>query len=53
MAATTARGGSEGAANAYLTALYRHVKVLDEGARGAATTFAVHDIGDVHLTWEN
>jgi sulfate/thiosulfate-binding protein len=52
-AATTARGGSEGAANAYLTALYRHVKVLDEGARAAATTFAVQDIGDVHLTWEN
>jgi sulfate transport system substrate-binding protein len=52
-AATTTRGGSEGAANAYLTALYRHVKVLDEGARNAATTFAVQDIGDVHLTWEN
>jgi sulfate transport system substrate-binding protein len=52
-AATTTRGGSEGAANAYLIALYQHVKVLDEGARAAATTFAVQDIGDVHLTWEN
>nr|WP_294504030.1 sulfate ABC transporter substrate-binding protein [uncultured Rhodopila sp.] len=52
-AATTSRGGTDGAASAYLTALYQHVKVLDEGARGAATTFAVQEIGDVHLTWEN
>jgi sulfate transport system substrate-binding protein len=27
--------------------------VLDEGARGAAISFAVQEIGDVHLTWEN
>jgi sulfate transport system substrate-binding protein len=52
-AATTTRGDSEGAANAYLIALYQHVKVLDEGARSAATTFAIQEIGDVHLTWEN
>nr|WP_294523904.1 sulfate ABC transporter substrate-binding protein [uncultured Rhodopila sp.] len=52
-AATTSRGGSDGAASAYLTSLYQHVKVLDEGARDAATTFAVQEIGDVHLTWEN
>jgi sulfate transport system substrate-binding protein len=29
------------------------VKVADSGARGAATTFSVEKIGDVHLTWEN
>jgi sulfate/thiosulfate transport system substrate-binding protein len=27
--------------------------VLDAGARTAATTFALAEIGDVHLTWEN
>jgi sulfate transport system substrate-binding protein len=27
--------------------------VADPGARGAATTFAVEKVGDVHLTWEN
>jgi sulfate transport system substrate-binding protein len=53
-AAVTTRGGSEEDARAYLTALYHdHVPVLDEGARGAATTFALQEIGDVHVTWEN
>jgi sulfate/thiosulfate transport system substrate-binding protein len=52
-AAITTRGGGEGEAGAYLRALYEHVPVLDEGARGAAVTFAVQEIGDVHLTWEN
>ena len=51
--AVLARGGSEAAARAYLASFYQHVPVLDDGARGAATTFAVQDIGDVHLTWEN
>src|ERR1700722_13749283 len=44
---------AEADARAYLKSFYRHVPVLDEGARGAATTFAVQEIGDVHLTWEN
>jgi sulfate/thiosulfate-binding protein len=52
-AATTTRGGSEADARAFLSSLYRHVPVLDEGARGAAISFAVQEIGDVHLTWEN
>jgi sulfate transport system substrate-binding protein len=30
-----------------------HVVVADSGARGAAISFAVERIGDVHLTWEN
>lgn len=45
--------GNEDAARAFVTALYRRVKVLDSGARGATTTFAQKQIGDVHLTWEN
>jgi sulfate transport system substrate-binding protein len=52
-AAITARGGSEGAARAYLAALYQHVHTLTEGAHDAATTFAEQEIGDVQITWEN
>jgi sulfate/thiosulfate transport system substrate-binding protein len=52
-AATTTRGGSEADARAFLASLYRHAPALDEGARGAAIRFAVQEIGDVHLTWEN
>lgn len=51
--AIVTRGGSEDDARAYLKAFYQHVAVLDTGARGSATTFAVENIGDVHLTWEN
>ena len=47
------RGASEAEARAYLKQFYQHVPVLDTGARGAANTFAVQNIGDVHLTWEN
>jgi len=52
-ASVTTRGGSEDDARTYLRALYQHVHELDEGARGAAVTFASREIGDVHLTWEN
>jgi sulfate transport system substrate-binding protein len=37
----------------FITELYKHVPVLDSGARGAATTFAQRGIGDVLLAWEN
>jgi sulfate transport system substrate-binding protein len=47
------RGGSQEEARAYVTRLYRQTPVLDTGARGATTTFAQKQIGDVHLTWEN
>jgi len=47
------RGGSRDDAVKYVTELYRRVPVLDSGARGATTTFAQKEIGDVHLTWEN
>ncbi|MGE4564218.1 MAG: sulfate ABC transporter substrate-binding protein [Victivallaceae bacterium] len=44
---------AEAKARAYLAELYRHVPVLDSGARGATTTFVQRRIGDVLLTWEN
>jgi sulfate/thiosulfate-binding protein len=49
----TTRGGSAAQALDYLKALYRHVAVFDAGARSSAASFALQQIGDVHLTWEN
>jgi sulfate/thiosulfate transport system substrate-binding protein len=37
----------------YVTELYRHVPVLDAGARGSTVTFAQKGIGDVLIGWEN
>ena len=51
--AIVSRGGTEADARTYLGRFYQHVPVLDDGARSAAMTFAVQEIGDVHLTWEN
>lgn len=45
--------GSEAKARAFVTELYRHVPVLDSGARGATTTFVQREIGDVEIAWEN
>jgi sulfate transport system substrate-binding protein len=47
------RGVTAEQAREFVTQLYRQVPVLDSGARGATTTFAQKNIGDVHLTWEN
>lgn len=47
------RGGSEEQAREFVTRLYQHTPVLDNGARGSTTTFSQKKIGDVHLTWEN
>ena len=44
---------AEEKAKAYLKELFRHVPVLDSGARGATTTFVQRKIGDVLLAWEN
>jgi sulfate transport system substrate-binding protein len=49
----TTRGGTPAQATDYLKALYRHVAVFDPGARTSATSFAVQQVGDIHLTWEN
>jgi sulfate transport system substrate-binding protein len=46
-------GGSDETAKAFVTELYRHVPVLDSGARGSTTTFVQRQIGDVLLAWEN
>ena len=46
-------GGSEQAAQEFVTALYKNVPVLDTGARGSTTTFVQRGIGDVLLAWEN
>jgi len=47
------KGGNEAKARAYITELFRHVPVLDSGARGATTTFVQRGQGDVLLAWEN
>jgi sulfate transport system substrate-binding protein len=46
-------GGSEDSAKTFVGELYKHVPVLDTGARGSTTTFAQRGIGDVLLAWEN
>jgi sulfate/thiosulfate transport system substrate-binding protein len=51
--AEKAPGGSKEKAKAFVAELYKHVPVLDTGARGATTTFAQRGIGDVLLSWEN
>jgi len=37
----------------FVADLYRHVPVLDSGARGATTTFVERGLGDVLIAWEN
>jgi sulfate/thiosulfate transport system substrate-binding protein len=51
--AIVTRGGSEAEAAKYLKTFYQHVPVMEKGARSAAMTFTLEEIGDVHLTWEN
>lgn len=51
--ALKAPGGNPEKAKAFVQALYKHVPVLDTGARGATTTFVQRGIGDVLLAWEN
>ena len=46
-------GGSDATAREYVRKLFRNVPVLDTGARGALTTFAQRNIGDVFISWEN
>jgi sulfate transport system substrate-binding protein len=45
--------GDNAKAKDYVTQLFKHVPVLDTGARGSTTTFVKRDIGDVLLAWEN
>jgi sulfate/thiosulfate-binding protein len=46
-------GGNERKARQYVTELFRHVPVLDSGARGSTMTFVQRGLGDVLLAWEN
>jgi sulfate transport system substrate-binding protein len=51
--ALKAPGGNEAAARAYVSEVYRHVPVLDSGARGSTVTFAQRGLGDALICWEN
>ena len=46
-------GGNEAKAREFIAELFKHVPVLDSGARGATTTFVERGQGDVLLAWEN
>ena len=46
-------GGNDDKAKDFIGKLFKNVKVLDSGARGATTTFTERGIGDVLLAWEN
>ncbi|MBZ7927382.1 sulfate ABC transporter substrate-binding protein (plasmid) [Ensifer adhaerens] len=48
-----ANNGDDAKAQEYVTQLFKHVPVLDTGARGATTTFVQRGLGDVLLAWEN
>ncbi len=45
--------GSEQKAEEFAAELFKHVPVLDNGARGATMTFTSRAVGDVLLAWEN
>lgn len=46
-------GGDQEKIRTYIAELFKRAPVLDTGARGALTTFAQREIGDVLLAWEN
>ncbi|PYE37279.1 sulfate transport system substrate-binding protein [Rhizobium sp. PP-F2F-G38] len=46
-------GGDDAKAQDYVNQLFKHVPVLDTGARGATTTFVQRGLGDVLIAWEN
>jgi len=45
--------GDEAKAKEFVKSLFKNVPVLDTGARGATTTFAQRNVGDVLIAWEN
>jgi sulfate transport system substrate-binding protein len=51
--ARAANGGDDAKAQEYVTDLFKHVPVLDTGARGSTTTFVQRGLGDVLIAWEN
>jgi sulfate transport system substrate-binding protein len=52
-AALRASNGNQNAAKNFVAQLYKHVPVLDTGARGATLNFTQRNLGDVLLSWEN
>ncbi|MCC8934633.1 sulfate ABC transporter substrate-binding protein [Rhizobium sp. 'Codium 1'] len=46
-------GGDQQKIGEYIAEIYRRAPVLDTGARGALTSFAQREIGDVLISWEN
>jgi sulfate/thiosulfate-binding protein len=46
-------GASAETAKEFVRRMYKNVPVLDTGARGALTTFAQRNIGDIAISWEN
>jgi sulfate/thiosulfate-binding protein len=51
--ALSKNANDEAKAKEFLAKLVKNVPVWDSGARGATTTFAQREIGDVLLAWEN
>jgi sulfate/thiosulfate-binding protein len=51
--ARAANGGDDAKAQQFVTDLFKHVPVLDTGARGSTTTFVQRGLGDVLIAWEN
>lgn len=47
-----ANNGDEAKAKAYVQTLFKHVPILDTGARGSTITFVNNGQGDVLLAWE-
>ena len=47
------KDGDAEKARAFVGEIYRHVPVLDTGARGSTVTFTERGVGDVLLAWEN
>ncbi|MGH8210889.1 MAG: sulfate ABC transporter substrate-binding protein [Steroidobacteraceae bacterium] len=46
-------GGNAATAKEFVRKLYKHVPVLDTGARGSTMTFVQRGLGDVLVAWEN
>lgn len=46
-------GGNDTTAEAFLKRVFANAPILDTGARGALTTFAQRNVGDVFISWEN
>ncbi len=47
------KSGSDAGGESFVRELFKHVPVLDSGARGATLTFTRRNLGDVLLAWEN